>query len=87
MRKDEALRIINNTLKNRFNKEKFKELTSNLFTNLNFKKERTIYSQDIGKTFSDGIKSYRCLSRKLSHLVKNLFEYRFCKSSFKSFAG
>lgn len=58
MRKSEALRIINNTLKNRFNKEKFKELTSNLFTNLNYKKERTIYSQNIVKAFRDGINSY-----------------------------
>jgi PAS domain-containing protein len=30
---------------------------------------------------------YRCLSRKLSHLVKNFFEYYFCRSLFKSSAG
>jgi len=30
---------------------------------------------------------YRCLSRKLSHLVKNFFEYHSCKSLFKNFAG
>ena len=29
----------------------------------------------------------RCLSRKLSHLVKNFFEYHSCKSLFKNFAG
>jgi hypothetical protein len=29
----------------------------------------------------------RCLSRKLSHLVKNFFEYYSCRSSFKSSAG
>jgi len=30
---------------------------------------------------------YRCLSRKLSHLVKNFFEYHSCRSSFKSSAA
>jgi hypothetical protein len=36
---------------------------------------------------SEGIIKYRCLSRKLSHLVKNFFEYYSCRSSFKSSAG
>lgn len=58
MRKAEAMRIINNTLKNKFNKENFKELSSNLFTNLNFKNERPIQSQNIVKSFRDGINSY-----------------------------